>query len=570
MKKSIKNSLYFLLVVALFMNIVGCDKNYIDIVTNSVNSSGESISQEYEYSDSSLLQESGKVIHSNGGPEEFFETPWLNPGTCIYNKALYSHLIVADDKLKPIPNHPDALATYKVSSNGKKIIFTLKDNIFWHNGVPITPEDIKWSIEFVARTTIANTIFASTFKSIKGSMKNKNEFNKTFSGITIDGNDIIIKFNKIAPDALLAFTQFAPVPKSEFEGVNPRQVQQAPFFQHPIGSGPFKVQEINMKNYTVLAPFNKYYNGVPDFKIQLLPSSGDTDSRFVTRVKSGNLDYGYTKSISDLQEIEGTPGITVTSIDGRYTRLFYLNKFARKDGSPSPLFKKKVRQALRYAVDMKTICDNIMNGYVIPADVLIQETNAKASGLNKYEYNPELAKKLLAEAKWNSDTVIKVVYYYKDKSTVDFMKAIQGYFAAVGVKMEYQLIEGDLAKLLWTAPHDRVNGPRAVDWDLCYGANAASSLHEYYDRYHSNSSVNSHTPADSKLDELIDATNVSVDVNKQLKAFRKLTEYENENVFTWALYYQPMYLITSDKMLSIRKGAPQYCINWDIQDWKVR
>ena len=43
MKKSIKNSLYFLLVVALFMNIVGCDKNYIDIVTNSVNSSGGSI-----------------------------------------------------------------------------------------------------------------------------------------------------------------------------------------------------------------------------------------------------------------------------------------------------------------------------------------------------------------------------------------------------------------------------------------------------------------------------------------------------------------------------------------------
>ena len=75
----------------------------------------------------------------------------------------------------------------------------------------------------------------------------------------------------------------------------------------------------------------------------------------------------------------------MTSIDGRYTRLFYLNKFARKDGSPSPLSKKKVSQALRYAVDMKTICDNIMNGYVIPADVLIQETNAKASGLNKID-----------------------------------------------------------------------------------------------------------------------------------------------------------------------------------------
>lgn len=44
------------------------------------------------------------------------------------------------------------------------------------------------------------------------------------------GQKIIITFDKIAPDALLTFTQFAPVPKSEFEGIDPLQVQQAPFF----------------------------------------------------------------------------------------------------------------------------------------------------------------------------------------------------------------------------------------------------------------------------------------------------------------------------------------------------
>lgn len=123
MKKSIKNSLCVLFVVSLFINMLGCAKNDTDIVADSISSSSGTISsllQQYEMNDSLTLQESGKVIRSNGGPEEFFETPWLNPGTCIYNKALYSHLIVADDKLKPIPNHPDALATYEVSSNGKK------------------------------------------------------------------------------------------------------------------------------------------------------------------------------------------------------------------------------------------------------------------------------------------------------------------------------------------------------------------------------------------------------------------------------------------------------------------
>ena len=43
-----------------------------------------------------------KLVYSNGGPEEFFETPWLNPGTYVYNKAVYGHLIVADEN--PIPS----------------------------------------------------------------------------------------------------------------------------------------------------------------------------------------------------------------------------------------------------------------------------------------------------------------------------------------------------------------------------------------------------------------------------------------------------------------------------------
>ena len=213
-----------------------------------------------------------KLVYSNGGPEEFFETPWLNPGTYVYNKAVYGHLIVADENLNPIPNHPDALATYEYSADGKTLTFTLRDDAYWHNGEKVTPEDIKWSIEFVAKTPVANAVFISTFSAIAGS-KTGDTFNDTFSGIAIDGQKIIITFDKIAPDALLTFTQFAPVPKSEFEGIDPLQVQQAPFFQHPIGCGPFMVEEVNMKNYTILAPFDKYYNGVADFKIQLLPSA---------------------------------------------------------------------------------------------------------------------------------------------------------------------------------------------------------------------------------------------------------------------------------------------------------
>jgi aminopeptidase N len=74
---------------------------------------------------------------------------------------------------------------------------------------------------------------------------------------------------------------------------------------------------------------------------------------------------------------------------------------------------------------------------------------------------------------------------------------------------------------------------------MCYAANAALSLHEYYDRYRTGSPTNSHTPEDAELNRLIDATNASADVNAQNKAFKDLIKYENENMFTMARTISP-------------------------------
>lgn len=79
--------------------------------------------------------------------------------------------------------------------------------------------------------------------------------------------------------------------------MDPVSLQQAEYFQHPIGSGPFKVEEVQMGNYTILAPFEGYYGGVANYKIHLNPSAGDSDPNFVTNAKAGKLDYAYTKTL---------------------------------------------------------------------------------------------------------------------------------------------------------------------------------------------------------------------------------------------------------------------------------
>mgnify|MGYP003563501615 FL=1 len=155
--------------------------------------------------------------------------------------------------------------------------------------------------------------------------------------------------------------------------------------------------------------------------------------------------------------------------------------------------------------------------------------------------------------------------------SVDFMTAIQSYLSDVGIKMEFRLVEGDLATILWKAPEDQVNGPSAVDWDMAYAANAALSMHEYYDRYRTGQPSNSHTPSDDTLNKLIDATNSSVDPEVQKNAYFELQKYENETLFEIPLYYQPIFLIESNRLETgiTEYGNPQFNYDWNIQNWKI-
>lgn len=528
--------------LAMSVFVVGCSTNTDEIVDETVDEvQNESIE---------------KILYTNGGPQEFFEVPWLNPGTFAYNRVLYDRLILADENLNPIEETGQLASSYVVSEDGMQITFTIRDDAFWHDGEPVTPQDIKWSIEYALESPAINSVFLTTFQAI--------------DEILIDGQDLTVIFATIAPDALLTFTQFSPLPEKYFEGIDAITMQQSTFFQNPIGSGPFAIGEVKMNNYTTLIPFEDYYDGVADFTLYLTPSAGDSDSNFVTNAKAGLLDYGYTKNISDVKALEGTDGINIEQVDVRYTRLLYLNKFDDANGDTSPLADVRVRQALNYALDMETILQGVFEGAASPANSLTPTD--KPDGLNDYDYDIDKAKELLAEANWDENTVLDLVYYYTDQQTVDLMTILQHYWAQAGVKMNFRLVEGDLSTLLWEAPTDPVNGPSAVNWDICYAANAALSLHEYYDRYQTGYAINSHTPSDALLDELILATNSTTDATVAREAFHELIKYENEELFVFPLYYQPVFVITSDKIISgvENQGNPQFNFDWQIQNWSIK
>ena len=247
------------------------------------------------------------------------------------------------------------------------------------------------------------------------------------------------------------------------------------------------------------------------------------------------------------------------------------NATAAEPAAPAytnPLQDVRVRQALWYAIDMDAIVEGLWENNVVAAHKsLVPEGTWQADGLTEYTYNPELAKQLLAEAGWDSSYTLKAVYY--TGNLLDTITAIQGYWAEVGVKMEFQLLTDNLTVQLWTPSADGKTS--AVDWDLCFAGTNALTLGELYNRHHSTAPNNSTVLPDPTLDALIETAKVAVTTADQKAAYDAIQVYENENVEVIPLFYIPSWVITSKHldMAGNAVGNDQFSYTKNILDWNI-
>ena len=145
----------------------------------------------------------------------------------------------------------------------------------------------------------------------------------------MDGPTITLTFSELDPNALLTFSQFAPLPKHLLEGVKPEEFQQHPYWQNPVGSGPFKIAELQMNDFVRLVPFEAYHGGVAKIGEIVAFPSGENDANVIKNATAGRLDYGFTKSVGDVKALEAIPNMRVTAEDIPYTRSLRVNAYPR-------------------------------------------------------------------------------------------------------------------------------------------------------------------------------------------------------------------------------------------------
>ena len=295
------------------------------------------------------------IFYTNRGPVEFFSSTFTDPGLQFTNKVLFDRLIISDAGLTPTKGQ--LAESYSFSADGLTLTFNLREDVKWHDGEDFTGEDVKFTLEYAVKVPGLNPMVATTINKIVGVEEYLAGTATDISGITVSGNVLTIEFASVDADALVTFAQFPPLPKHKLDGTDPLVAQQADFWQWPVGTGPFKVEEVNLGTFSILDRYADYWDtsGTGNIDKIHITASLDADPNLVINAEAGQLDYAFSKSTADVSGIEALAHMSVNPVNIRYTRLFYFNKFPQPGETSTPMADLKVRQAIAYAVDVATL-----------------------------------------------------------------------------------------------------------------------------------------------------------------------------------------------------------------------
>ena len=430
----------------------------------------------------------------------------------------HSRLIDLDHNNEP---HGDLATSWEVSDDATTYTFTLREDATWHDGNPVTAKDVEATVRFIL-TQATNINPSRWLGSLKGSQAFYDGTTEELPGIQVP-DDYTVIFELEQPVVgwhISAITDLQILPGHIFANVEPADIVEhhAPAWYTPelnIGSGPFKFVQAERDQFVELARNDEYYGGAPKVARILYKNLGTPDTQFIA-LEKGELDI-WNVPQDFYEQVQQLENVNIHLVDRNYIRVFLLNYESPK------LSDKRVRQALAYGIDRVGICENLYSGLCKPYNSYMETSTWLAPNLNQYEYNPERAMELLAEAEadgaWDPNTELKVIWYYSGALHQDIMAAIQQNLAQIGIKTQLQFLEGTSA----TAAQS------ACEFDMYYQG-WGFSFPEDYDSFFTDADRCTTPWDDPEATAMFDQTAITVDEEERRAIHNELQVRLNEEL----------------------------------------
>jgi peptide/nickel transport system substrate-binding protein len=315
---------------------------------------------------------------------------------------------------------PAVAKSWKIAPDWSYVDFDIKPGIKFHNGDPLTAEDVKFSFETHMRPELRMVLgfaYRSRIKDIEVLGPYKVRFNLKMP----------------APDLWKRlWWNGAIMPKKYRETVG-----DAGFADKPIGSGPFKWVDYKQDQYYTLEAVPNHHRKTPEFKTLKIIMVQD-DSTRMAMLKAGEADI-IVLAGAHIPQVKADSNLKLMQ-----TKHIIGQTLAYADlpfpEEKSPFLDIRVREAASLAIDRKGICDKVLFGGAEPyGEVISPYSLGWDQTIKPDPYNPERAKKLLAEAGYPNgfQTIINAMPAYKV-----WIEAIAANLANVGIKADIKIIEG--------------------------------------------------------------------------------------------------------------------------------
>ena len=284
------------------------------------------------------------------------DTGGYHPGSNIY-----SHLVVMDwGILEGTSAYGDLAESWEYSADAKRVTFKLHENVKWHDGVPLTSADVKFTFD----TIIANKYTFASYLSNVDKITTPDDYT-----VVIDLKVPDVAF--VPMQAQAAGWTGKIYPKHLWEGQG--GFDKGPYVNNPIGSGPFKFKEWVRGSHVELTANPDYFRGKPAVDRLIFKVISDKN---VARAEfeAGTfpyLPYDYSPPLAEFAAFQKDPNLEVILNGSHYGRDIQLNT------KREPLNKLKVRQAIAFAIDRDAMSTLAFFGLWQPAQYATVDTQKK-------------------------------------------------------------------------------------------------------------------------------------------------------------------------------------------------
>jgi peptide/nickel transport system substrate-binding protein len=411
----------------------------------------------------------------------------------------------------------------------------LRKGIKFHNGEKFDADDVVYTLNFVSNPD--------------NKVLNQRNVNWIKNAEKLGPYNVRIHLKKPFPAAIEYVAGPLPIyPNEYYAKVGPKG-----FGVKPIGTGPYKVVEVLPGKAITMVRNDDYFDGSPKGKASIGKIRQRTIREVTTKVAeliTGGLDWIWLVPKDQAEKLAKMPNLKVVAAETMRVGFLYFNNVA-----DTPFKKLKVRQAVAHAIDRQAIVNSLVGGdsRVIHSVCYPSQFGCTDEGVVKYEYNPEKAKKLLAEAGYPNGFEFDF-HAYRERP---YAEAVVGYLHAVGLKPKFHYLKYAAMREKWQG-----NKVPVAFWTWgSYSINDISAITGYWFKF----SIDDFAK-DQQVRDWLEEGDTSIDPEVRRTAYRKALSRISEQC-----YSLPMFSWVTNNAFSKEldfKPYPDEIPRYFLSNWK--